>query len=75
MPIKASRDRHGCFDPQFNPKHQTRWAGFDEKFISLYARDRAVCEIQNHLQEIYGTEVSPNLISSVTDAGSEEVKV
>ena len=54
-------------------KHQTRWTGFDEKIISLYARGLSVREIQGHLEEMYGTEVSPSLIWAVTDAVSEEV--
>ncbi len=68
------RDRLGCFEPQLIPKHQTRWAGFDDKILSLYARGRTVREILAHLEEMYGTEVSPSLISSVTDAVSDEVK-
>ncbi|KKW48540.1 hypothetical protein NY98_24340, partial [Xanthomonas citri pv. fuscans] len=67
-------DRHGSFAPQLIPKHQTRWAGFDDKILSLYARGMTVREIQSHLEEMYGTEVSPSLISSVTDAVVEEVK-
>ena len=74
LPIDVPRDRHGSFEPQLIPKHQTRWNGFDDKIISLYARGMTVREIQAHLQEMYGTEVSPSLISSVTDAVSEEVK-
>ena len=74
LPIAVPRDRHGSFEPQLIPKHQTRWTGFDDKIISLYARGMTVREIQAHLQEMYGTEVSPSLISSVTDAVSEEVK-
>jgi len=74
LPIEVPRDRHGSFEPQLIPKHQTRWNGFDDKIISLYARGMTVREIQAHLQEMYGTEVSPSLISSVTDAVSEEVK-
>jgi len=74
LPIDIPRDRHGSFEPQLIPKHQTRWAGFDDKIISLYARGMTVREIQAHLQEMYATEVSPSLISSVTDAVSEEVK-
>ena len=74
MPIEIPRDRHSTFEPQIIPKHQTRWAGFDEKILSLYARGMTVREIQSHLEEIYGTEVSPSLISSVTDAVAEEVK-
>lgn len=68
------RDRHGTFTPQLIPKHQTRWTGFDDKVISLYARGRTVREIQAHLEEMYGTEISPSLISSITDAVAEEVK-
>ena len=74
LPIEVPRDRHGTFEPQLVPKHQTRWSGFDDKILSLYARGMTVREIQSHLEEIYGTEVSPSLISSVTDAVSEEVK-
>ena len=75
LPIEVPRDRHGSFEPQLIPKHQTRWTGFDDKILSLYARGMTVREIQSHLQEMYGAEVSPSLISSVTDAVSEEVKV
>ena len=75
LPIEVPRDRHGSFEPQLIPKHQTRWAGFDDKIISLYARGMTVREIQAHLEEMYGTEVSPSLISAVTDAVSEDVKV
>ena len=74
LPIEIPRDRHGSFEPQLIPKHQTRWAGFDDKIISLYARGMTVREIQAHLEEMYGTEVSPSLISSITDAVSDEVK-
>ena len=74
LPIEVPRDRHGTFEPQLIPKHQTRWTGFDDKVISLYARGMTVREIQAHLEEMYGTEVSPSLISSITDAVAEEVK-
>ena len=74
LPIEVPRDRHGSFEPQLIPKHQTRWAGFDDKIISLYARGMTVREIQAHLEEMYGAEVSPSLISSVTDAVADEVK-
>ena len=74
LPIEIPRDRHGTFEPQLIPKHQTRWTGFDDKILSLYARGMTVREIQGHLEEMYGTEVSPTLISSVTDAVIEEVK-
>ena len=74
LPIEVPRDRHGTFEPQLIPKHQTRWSGFDDKILSLYARGMTVREIQAHLEEMYGAEVSPSLISSITDAVSEEVK-
>lgn len=74
LPIEVPRDRHGRFEPQLIPKHQTRWTGFDDKILSLYARGMTVREIQGHLEEMYGTEVSPTLISTVTDAVLDEVK-
>lgn len=74
LPIEIPRDRHGSFEPQIVTKHQTRWSGFDEKIVSLYARGMTVREIQSHLEEMYGAEVSPTLISSVTDAVMEDAK-
>jgi putative transposase len=74
LPIEIPRDRHGTLEPQLIPKHQPRWTGFDDKILSLYARGMTVREIQSHLEEMYGTEVSPTLISSVTDAVIDEVK-
>ena len=74
LPIEIPRYRQGSFEPQLIPKHQTRWSGFDDKILSLYARGMTVREIQSHLEEMYGTEVSPTLISSVTDAVMDEVK-
>ena len=74
LPIDIPRDRHGSFEPQIIPKHQTRWSGFDDKILSLYARGMTVREIQAHLTEMYGAEVSPTLISSVTDAVIEDAK-
>jgi putative transposase len=74
LPIEIPRDRDGTFEPQLVAKHQTRWDGFDDKIISLYSRGMTTREIQNHLEEMYGTEVSPSLISTVTDAVNEEVK-
>ena len=73
LPLNIPRDRQGGFEPELIGKHQTRWSGFDDKIISLYARGMTVREIQGHLEEMYGTEVSPALISAVTDAVSEEV--
>ncbi len=75
LPIDIPRDRDGSFEPQLVAKHQTRWTGFDDKILSLYARGMTVREIQSHLEEMYGAEVSPTLISSVTDAVMDEVKV
>jgi putative transposase len=72
--LSIPRDRAGTFEPQLVPKGMTRLDGFDDKIISLYARGLTVREIQGHLREIYGTEVSPDLISRVTDAVLEEVK-
>jgi putative transposase len=72
--IRSPRDRKGTFEPQLVRKRQTRWVGFDEKVISLYARGLTVREIQGHLAEIYGTEVSPDLISKITDAVLEDAK-
>lgn len=74
LPIEIPRDRDGSFEPRIIPKHQTRWHGFDDKILSLYARGMTVREIQGHLEEMYGTDVSPTLISSVTDAVIDEVK-
>lgn len=72
--ISSPRDRNGTFEPQIVRKRQTRWVGFDEKVISLYARGLTVREIGGHLAEIYGTEVSPDLISKITDAVIEDAK-
>ena len=74
LPIEVPRDRNGTFEPQIVSKHQTRFTGFDENIISLYARGLSTREIQQHLEEIYQVEVSPGLISSVTDEVIDEVK-
>ena len=68
------RDRNNEFEPQLIAKGQTRFDGFDERVLSLYARGLSVREIQAHLAEIYGTQVSPDLISTVTDAVLGEVR-
>jgi putative transposase len=75
LPLEVPRDRNATFAPQIVPKGQTRFDGFDDKILSLYARGMTTREIQSHLEEIYQVEVSPALISSVTDAVLEEVKV
>jgi transposase-like protein len=72
--LSIPRDRAGTFEPQLVPRGVTRLDGFDDKIISLYGRGLTVREIQGHLREIYGAEVSPDLISRVTDAVLEEVK-
>ena len=72
--IRSPRDRKGAFEPQIVRKRQTRWVGFDDRVISLYARGLTVREIQGHLAEIYGTEVSPDLISKITDTVIEDAK-
>ena len=64
----------GSFEPKIVGKGQTRFTGFDDKIISMYARGMSTREIQGHLEEIYGVEVSPTLISNVTEAVMEEVK-
>lgn len=74
MPIEVPRDRNGTFEPQIIGKHQTRFTGFDDNIISLYARGLSTREIQQHLEEIYHVEVSPSLISSVTEAVIDEVR-
>src|SRR3954463_4196551 len=72
--IAVPRDRAGSFEPQLIAKGQTHFDGFDDKILSLYARGMTVREIQGHLLELYGTEVSPDLISRVTDAVLDEVR-
>jgi putative transposase len=71
--IVVPRDREASFDPQIIAKYQRRFPGFDEKIISIYARGMSTREIVSHLHEIYGIEVSPNLISTVTDAVLDDV--
>jgi transposase-like protein len=72
--IEVPRDRAGEFEPQLVKKRQRRLPGFDDKVIALYARGMTTREIQGGLQEIYGVEVSPSLISNVTDSVLEDVK-
>src|SRR5438132_4123535 len=74
LPLAVPRDRNGTFEPQIIEKHQTRFTGFDENIISLYARGLSTREIQEHLEEIYHAEVSPALISNVTDEGMDGVR-
>jgi putative transposase len=74
LALKVPRDRQSAFDPQIVRKGQTRFTGFDDKIISMYARGMTTREIQGHLEEIYQVEVSPALISNVTAAVMDEVK-
>ena len=71
--LEIPRDRLASFDPKLIGKYQRRFPGFDDKVISMYARGMSTREIQGHLQELYGLEVSPDLISTVTDAVLEEI--
>jgi len=74
LEIAVPRDREGSFEPELVRKHQRRWNGLDEKIIALYARGMTVRDIQAQLEELYGVEVSPGLISQVTDAVLDEVR-
>ena len=71
--IEVPRDREGSFEPLLIPKHERRFTGFDDKIVAMYARGMTVREIQGFLAEQYATEVSPEFISSVTDAVMAEV--
>ncbi|MER8911896.1 IS256 family transposase [Mesorhizobium sp. M0854] len=73
MTLSIPRDRAGTFDPKLIAKYQRRFPDFDDKIISMYARGMTVREIRGHLEELYGIDVSPDLISAVTDAVLEEV--
>lgn len=71
--IEVPRDRHGNFDPQLIAKYQRRFPGFDDKILSMYARGMSTREIVGHLRELYSIDVSPDLISTVTDAVLDEI--
>jgi putative transposase len=73
MRIEVPRDREGSFEPQIIGKHERRFTGFDQKIIAMYARGMTIREIQGYLVEMYGTEVSPEFISKVTDEVSAEI--
>src|SRR5579871_598463 len=74
LEVETPRDRNGSFQSKIVAKHQTRWTGFDDKILSMYARGMTTREIQGHLQEIYGVDVSPTLVSSVTEEVQDEVR-
>lgn len=73
LELAIPRDRHGRFDPVLIAKYRRRFAGFDDKIIALYARGMTTREIQAHVGELYGIEISPDLVSTVTDSVLEEV--
>jgi len=73
LTLSIPRDRHGRFDPALIAKYRRRFPGFDDKIIALYARGMSTRDIQAHVREIYGVEISPDLVSAVTDAVIDEV--
>jgi putative transposase len=73
LELSIPRDRQGRFDPVLIGKYRRRFAGFDDKIIALYARGMTTREIAEHVGELYGTEISPDLVSAVTDGVLEEV--
>lgn len=73
--LEVPRDRQASFDPQLIAKYQRRFPGFDDKIISMYARGMSAREIVGHLRDLYGIDVSPDLISAVTDAVLEEIVI
>lgn len=72
--LETPRDRKGDFEPQIVKKHQTRWTGFDDKILSMYALGMTTRDIQTHLKDMYGVDVSPTLISEVTDQVMEQAR-
>ena len=74
LAIDVPRDRTGAFEPQLVPKAQRRFPEFDDRVIALYARGMTTREIQGHLHELYGVEVSSALITAVTDSVLEDVQ-
>lgn len=74
IPIEVPRDREGSFEPQLVPKRSTHFDLFDDAVLSMYARGMSVREIQGHLKELYGVDVSPTLISRVTESVLEDVQ-
>jgi putative transposase len=73
LDLQVPRDRLATFDPQLIAKYQRRFPGFDDKIVSMYARGMSTREIQGHLRELYGIDISPDLVSAVTDAVLDEV--
>ena len=73
LELTIPRDRHGRFDPALIGKYRRRFPGFDDKIIALYARGMSTRDIQGHVRELYGIEISPDLVSAVTDSVIDEV--
>lgn len=71
--IAVPRDRDSSFDPVILPKGQSRFTGFDDKIIALYARGMTTRDIQAHLEEMYGVEISPTLVSQAIKSVQEEI--
>lgn len=74
LDLRIPRDRAGTFEPRLIQRYQRRFPGFDDKIVSLYARGMTTREIQGHVEELYGVEISPQLVTAVTDAVIDEVK-
>ena len=73
LELSIPRDRHGRFDPALIAKYRRRFPGFDDKIVALYARGMSTRDIQGHIRELYGIEISPDLVSAVTDSVIDEV--
>lgn len=73
LELDIPRDRQATFDPQLIAKYQRRFPGFDDKIVSMYARGMSAREIVGHLRDLYGIDVSPDLVSTVTDAVLDEI--
>jgi putative transposase len=73
LELSIPRDRHGRFDPALIGKYRRRFPGFDDKIIALYARGMSTRDIQGHVRELYGIDISPDLVSAVTDSVLDEV--
>jgi len=74
LQVNVPRDRDGSFEPQLVPKHERQFGGFDDKILAMYARGMTVRDIRSHLEEMYGVDVSPDLISRVTDGVVDELR-
>lgn len=75
LDVAVPRDHNASFEPVILPKGESRFTGFDDKIISMYARGMTTRDIQGHLEEIYGVQVSPTLVSQVTEAVTDEIRL